>query len=90
MSISRTTTSGLARATPSGTMAIPTPSATSAIAQSSDSAIATAGFRCDDAARPKNSLCSQWQRSIIAAPARSELRSLSFNVSGCDGGKAAT
>ena len=48
----------LARATPSGTMAIPTPAATSAIAQSSDSAIA-AGCRDTDAARPKKSLCSQ-------------------------------
>jgi len=70
-------------------MAIPTPAATSAIAQSSDSAIA-AGCRDADAARPNNSLCSQWQRSIMATPARSVVRSRSFSVSGCDGGSAAT
>src|SRR5262249_38869523 len=88
ISISRIATSGLARATPSGTIATPTPAATSAIAQSSDSAIA-AGLR-DGAWRLNTSLRSQWQRSIKGTPARSAARSLSFRVRGCDGGSAAT
>jgi hypothetical protein len=79
----------LARATPSGTMAMPTPAATSAIAQSSDSAIA-AGWRDADAARPKKFALLAMTAIDHGDAGEVVVRSRSFSVSGCDGGSAAT